>query len=251
MKKFTLFLLILLVGGLSGILSSQFLIPYLGQTPPFSKINWLKQAGGNGTTIINKTEQIIVEESLEVEKAVDKISPSVVGIVSRSKLTSKTKKAGQTFYGTGFITTGDGLILTNDFAAPEGSFDYFISRDNQSLPAEVEKRDAESGLVLLRIKETNLPVVSFGEADGLRLGQKVVLVGADASLNPLLKIVNFGVVRNLVDKSFSVSIVEKNDNLTGAPIINIKGEVLGLAEISSSGLTRIISEEQIRKFLGQ
>ena len=119
------------------------------------------------------------------------------------------------------------------------------------MPAEVEKRDAESGLVLLRIKETNLPVVSFGEADGLRLGQKVVLVGADASLNPLLKIVNFGVVRNLVDKSFSVSIVEKNDNLTGAPSINIKGEVLGLAEISSSGLTRIISEEQIRKFLGQ
>lgn len=252
MKKIWFFILVILIGAVSGILSSGFLLPYLSHTSPFDNIGWLKEANNNGTTIINKTEQVVVEEGQALEKSIEKINPSVVGIVSQSKLSSaKTKKASQIIYGTGFIATSDGLILAADSAAPEGNYDYYVSKDNQSVLAQVVKRDINQGLVLLKINETNLPVVSFGEIDSLRLGQRIVLVGADASTNPLQKLVNFGVIRSIANGTFSFSLEKENQNLTGAPLIDIAGDVIGAARIDSAGKIKIVSSETIKNFLGQ
>lgn len=252
MKKIWFFILVVLIGGLAGILSSGFLMPFLSRTSPFENISWLKEANNGGTTIINKTEQVIVEEGQVLENAIEKINPSVVGIVSQSKFSAgKTKKASQVIYGTGFMATGDGLILTASSAAPEGSYNYFISKDNQSVPAQIIKRDADQGLVLIKINETNLPVVSFGETDSLRLGQRIILVGVDALANPLQKLVNFGIIRSLANGIFSFSLEKENQNLTGAPLIDINGDVIGAAQIDSSGKIKVVSSESIKKFLGQ
>lgn len=252
MKKIWFFILVILIGGLAGILSSGFLMPFLSHTAPFDKIGWLKEANNGGTTIINKTEQVIVEEGQALENAIEKVNPSVVGIVSQSKFSAnKTKKAGQTIYGTGFMVTGDGLILAVNSVAPEGNYDYFISKENQSVPAQIIKRDAAQGLVLLKINETNLPVVSFGETDSLRLGQRIVLAGVDASVNPLQRLVNFGIIRNTANGTFSFSLEKESQNLTGAPLIDINGDVIGEAQIDSSGKIKVVSSEAIKKFLGQ
>jgi S1-C subfamily serine protease len=252
MKKIWFFILVILIGGLAGILSSGFLMPFLSRTPLFENISWLKEANNGGTTIINKTEQVIIEEGQVLENAIEKISPSVVGIVSQSKLVAgKTKKASQAIYGTGFMATGDGLILTVSSAAPEGSYDYFISKDNQSVPAQIVKRDTVQGLVLIKINETNLPVVSFGEADSLRLGQRILLIGADALANPMQKLVNFGIIRSLTNGIFSFSLEKESQNLSGAPLIDINGNVIGVAQIDSTGKIKVVSSETIKKFLGQ
>ncbi len=252
MKKIWFFILVILAGAAAGILSSGFLMPYLSHTSLFEDIGWLKEANNGGTTIINKTEQVIIEEGRALENAIDKINPSVVGIVSQSKLLpAKTKKTSQAIYGTGFIATSDGLILTANSAAPEGNYDYYVSKDNQSVLAQVVKRDASQGLVLLKINETNLPVVSFGEINELRLGQRIVLVGADASANPAQKIVNFGIIKSIAAGIFSFSLEKESQNLTGAPLIDVAGDVIGAAQIDSSGKIKVVSSEIIKKFLGQ
>lgn len=252
MKKIQLFILIILVGGLAGILASQFLMPYLAHTSPFEKISWLKKAGNGGTTIINKTEQLIIEDSQASEKAIEKINPSVVGIMTSAKLLAgKTKKPGQPIYGTGFIITGDGMILAPNSAAPQGNYDYFISRDNQSVLAEVVKRDEKEGMVLLKIKETNLPVVSFGRTENLRLGQEIILVGVDSSVSSLLRNIKKGVIEKIKEGIFYSSIEKAGQNLNGAPFINISGEVIGLSQIDSAGKVSVVSIEEIKKFLGQ
>lgn len=252
MKKIWFFILVILVGAAAGILSSGFLMPYLAYTSLFEKISWLNEANNGGTTIINKTEQVIVEEGQALENAIEKVNPSVVGIVSQSKFSaSKTKKASQAIYGTGFMVTGDGLILAANSAAPEGNYDYFVSKDNQSVPAQIIKRDAGQGLVLLKINETNLPVVSFNEAESLRLGQRIALVGVDASINLLQKLVNSGIIRSIANGTFSFSLEKENQNLTGAPLIDINGDVIGEAQIDSNGKIKVVSSEAIKKFLGQ
>ena len=179
-KKIFCVIYILVIGGIGGVLAGQFLVPYLVNTAPFNKISWIKRAQ-NSTTIINRMEQMVVEESAALEKAVNKNIPSVVGVVTRKKLAGAKKNTVPAFYGSGLFATGDGLVLTVDTAAPEGNFYYFVSRDNQTQPAEIIKRDEKTGLALLKIKDTNLPVVSLGETDNLQLGQRLALLGADAS----------------------------------------------------------------------
>lgn len=247
-KMIPYFVYVLIIGGIGGILAGQFLMPYLANSAPFNKVSWIKRAQ-NSTTIINRTEQMVIEESAALEKAIDKNIPSVVGVVTRKKLASAKKNVTPAFYGSGLFATGDGLVLTVDTSAPEGNFDYFISRDNQTQPAEIIKRDEETGLVLLKIKETNLPVVSLGETNSLRLGQKLALLGADASGDSLIKTANFCVVRNLASNGFAINLSKEDPALTGAAIIDINGEVVGMAEIANSGSVRIISAEEISRFL--
>src|SRR4030042_5534713 len=139
MKKIWAFVLIVLISGISGILASQFLAPYLAHTSPFNQISWLRKVN-NGTTIINRKEEKIIKEDTAIEDAISKINPSVVGVVSKIKLTStKTKKTAvpEAIYGTGFIVTSDGLIIAASSTVPAKNFDYSIVRDNTNLPAEV------------------------------------------------------------------------------------------------------------------
>jgi serine protease Do len=249
MSKFWFFILVVLVGSLSGILASQFLVPYLAHTSPFDQISWLKQAK-DGTTIINKTEQVVVEESTAAEDAINKISPSIVGIIAKSKAgTVKTPVISS--YGTGFIVTSDGMVITDTEQTAEKNYDYSVLKDGQIMPATVVKKDAAAGLVLLKIDQTNLPVVSFADFDSLKLGQKAILVGIDSSVNPIIKFVDAGIIKTLSDKDFSLSMAQESAKASGAPLINIKGEVSAMAQVGSDGIVKIVGAEAIKKFMGQ
>ncbi len=249
MKKLSALLVIVLVGGLSGILASQFLVPYLAHTSPFDQISWLKQIK-DGTTIINKTEQVVIEESTAVEDAINKISPSIVGIIAKSKAgTQKTPAISS--YGTGFIVTSDGMVIADTEQTAEKNYDYSVFKDGQIMPATVVRKDAATGLVLLKIDQTNLPVVSFADFDSLRLGQKAILVGIDSSVNPITKFVDAGLIKTLSDKDFSLSMAQESAKASGAPLINIKGEVSAMAEVGSDGIIKVVTADVIESFLAK
>jgi S1-C subfamily serine protease len=249
MKKFLNLFIIIIIAGLSGVLASQFLPPYLAHTSPFDKISWLKN-NGNGTTIINKSEQIVVVEETAIENAIAQDSPKVVGVSAKSKASSsKSSQAG--FYGTGFIITSDGWILTDSASLTDKNYDFSIIRDGQVLPAAIVKKDSAAGLVLLKINQTNLPVVSFADFDSLRLGQRIMLTAVDASISPVLRFVELGIIRSLGDKSFNINIKKEDLKSSGAPLINVKGEVVGMAQISADGAIKIVPAQVIKDFLGK
>jgi S1-C subfamily serine protease len=246
MKKFLNFLAFLIFAGLAGILSSGFLMPYLSHTSPFDKISWLKNTG-NGTTIINKTEQITVVEETAIESSVAQANPKIVGVIVKNK--SGTSKALQNIYGTGFIITSDGWVLTDNALLADKNHEFSVVKDGQVFPAEVVKKDQALGLVLIKISQTNLPVVSFVDFESLRLGQRVLMSGVDASTSTFARFVEVGFIRSLGDKIFGVSIEKEELVASGAPIFNVKGEVVGMTQVGSDNNLKVVGAEAIKQFL--
>lgn len=248
MRKFSNFILILIVSGLSGILASQFLLPYLANTSPFDKISWLKKIK-DGTTIINKTEKIVITENKALDKAISEASGRVVEIISQrtEKVVAKKKVALEKpeilAKGTGFIVTSDGLIVTAEALIPEATSKILVRSDAKEIQAQLIKKEKNSGLALLRIKETNLPVVSFADGE-LKLGQSVFLIGARTE-NQLVKFVDLSIVKQL--QPLVVDFTTKDIN--GSPLFNIKGEVIGMNLIDSSGQAKVIPLVAIRELL--
>jgi S1-C subfamily serine protease len=233
--------LILIIGGLGGILADQFLLPYLASVSPFSKIQFIDQAG-NGTTIINPTEKITITENEGLEKAIDKIKPTLVLI----KTYQYQKVISQ---GTGFIVTNDGLIVTALDLVPETASQYYILYNNKSLLAELIKKDTEQNLALLKIEENNLPVVSLAKLEEIKLGERVVIVGLEENKEKVLPFVNLGIIRSLNGEILKINLTEENVLANGSPLINIKGEILGLNLVDQKGLIKTIPANIIQKFI--
>ena len=240
-KKVLNLLIIFFLGGLGGVLADNFVLPRLASIPLLSKIGFIRQIG-DGTTIINPTERIIITENTALEDAIDRIAPCLVFIQSFNG----NKLIGQ---GTGFIVTADGLIVTAADNLSAKATSYLVYRNSHSLTAQIVRTDAASGLVLLKIEENNLPVVSFADISQIRLGGRVVLVGARLNNKELGKFVNLGIVRGLGEEALEVNLDESDLLANGGPLINIKGEALGLNLIDNAGFKKTVPSDAIKKFL--
>ena len=240
-KKILDLLIIFFLGGLGGVLADNFILPKLAAVPLFSKIGFIRLAG-SGTTIINPTERITVTENTALEDAIARVTPCLVFIQSFSG----NKLLGQ---GTGFIVTGDGLIITAADNLSAKATSYLVYRNSHSVTAQVVRTDVKSGLALLKIGENNLPVVSFVDSSQVRLGERMVLVGAELNDKELGKFVNLGIVRAITDGALELNLDENESLANGGPLINIKGEVAGLNLVGASGLKKTIPGEMIKKFL--
>ncbi|MEI9967059.1 MAG: hypothetical protein WDN67_05575 [Candidatus Moraniibacteriota bacterium] len=110
LKLFFLGILIFVLGGLGGVIFDRFVLPTLSVSRFFSGTNWLGKLSER-TTIINKTEQVVVREDDSVEKIVAQPATAVVNIVSVSQ--SLAAAASSTVVTrTGVLLTNDGLIVT-------------------------------------------------------------------------------------------------------------------------------------------
>jgi len=241
-KLFNLFL-ILIVGGLGGVLADNLLLPYLATVSPFSKIGFIHRAG-NGTTIINPTERIVITENTAVEEAIDKVNPSLVVVQSYQNKQLINQ-------GTGFIITSDGLIITAaDLISSKTNY-YLIFRDNStSVAAQVIKRDLENNLALLKIEENNLPVVSLVDLEDLHLGQRIISVGLELIEEEINHFVSIGIIRSISDTTLRVNLTEENPLANGSPLVNVKGEIIGLNLVNWQGLVKIVPAERIKEFIG-
>lgn len=241
-KKILNLIVILLIGGLGGVLADNILLPRLAAVPFFSNIGFIRNAS-NGTTIINPTEKVIITESVALEEAIEKISPSLVFVqgFSGNQLVS---------YGTGFIATSDGLIITAlDNTSPRAD-SYRVFRNNHSVSAQRIKTDQKNNLALLKVEEGNLPVVSLLEPDKLHLGERVILVGAKVISQQISRFVNLGIIRSVSQDGLETNITEGDVLSNGGPLINVKAEVIGLNLVNQKGEVKIVSSQVIKEFLG-
>ncbi|MFC1700747.1 S1C family serine protease [Patescibacteria group bacterium] len=234
-------IIILIIGGLGGIIADYFILPYLAEFPIFSQIEFI-QRSKSGTTIINKTEEIVITENIAVEEAVHKIN-SCLTVVQLYKNNELIKQ------GSGIIVTNDGLIVTATDLVLSGKYRYsVVLSDGTSIDGEVIKRDLNNNLALIKIQLSNLPVVAFEGLDSLRLGQRIILLGAQIIDNVFYRFVNVGTVRGIGSKILSINLDEKNSSANGGPLINIKGEVIGLNIVGEDGLVRTIPSDIISEF---
>jgi S1-C subfamily serine protease len=241
-QKILKLIIILLFGGLGGVLADQFFLPYLADIPPFSKIEFIRQAK-NGTTIVNKTEKVIITENTALEEAIRQVSPSVVAIQAR--VNKKVIRQG-----TGFIIFSDGLVMTAGDLVLEQADQYLVIQEGISWPAQVLKKDLKNNLALLKIEATNLPVVSMANLEELSLGERIILMGLEIQNDNLYRFINIGTIRGIKKEILLVNLSEENPLANGGPLINIKGQVIGLNLVNQQGLVKIVPTNKIKELIG-
>ena len=241
-KKIINIVLILIIGGFGGISADQFLLPYLSTIPFFAQFEFIKQTG-NRTTIINPTEKIIITENIAIEGAVEKISPCLVLIQSYQNKNLISQ-------GTGFLITSDGFLITSGDIASLKATQYLVFRNSHSSAAKLIKKDLENNLALFQIEDKNLPVVSMVSLENIKLGERVILIGVELIGSELNKFINLGIIRSINNQTLTLNISEENILAKGSPLVNIKGEVIGLNLVDYKGLLRTISVDKLNKFVG-
>ena len=151
--------------------------------------------------------------------------------------------------GSGFIATSDGLIASA-YNLVDGKFDQIVvSHADWQSEATVEKKDAKTGLVLLKIERNNLPVVAMADLQQLQIGQRIILIGLEKEIegNNFYKFVNIGYIRGIKDSILAVNLEEENLLANGGPLIDIKGQVIGLNLIGNKGLVKTIPTDKIKQ----
>ena len=141
--------------------------------------------------------------------------------------------------GSGFIIDADGSILTNHHVVDRAARITVKLSDGRTMRARLIGSDPDTDIALIKVDgETGLPVAPLGDSSTLRMGEWVCAIG-----NPLgyEHTVTVGVVSFLGRKLFDMSLdnyiqtdAAINFGNSGGPLLNARGEVIGInAAISS------------------
>jgi serine protease Do len=141
--------------------------------------------------------------------------------------------------GTGFIIDPDGYILTNHHVIADSSRISVRLTDGRTLRARRIGSDPDTDIALIKVESAGpLPHAALGDSDDLRVGEWVLAIG-----NPLAyeHTVTVGVISYIGRKLFDTSLdryiqtdAAINFGNSGGPLINSRGEVIGInAAISS------------------
>jgi serine protease Do len=147
--------------------------------------------------------------------------------------------------GSGFIINADGSILTNHHVIEHAERITVKLADGRSFRAHVVGSDPETDIALIKIdpEGDDLPVAPLGDSDTLRMGEWVCAIG-----NPLSyeHTVTVGVVSYLGRRIFDASLDDYiqtdaaiNYGNSGGPLINTRGEVIGINSAISSKANNI------------
>jgi serine protease Do len=134
--------------------------------------------------------------------------------------------------GSGFIISADGYILTNAHVVESADEITVRLTDKREYKAKVIGLDKRTDLGVIRIEASSLPVVRFGDANKLKVGEWVVAIGSPFGFD---NSVTCGIVsakgRSLPQENFVPFIqtdVAINPGNSGGPLFNMRGEVVGI-----------------------
>lgn len=132
--------------------------------------------------------------------------------------------------GSGFIVSADGYIMSNAHVVDGAEQVYVRLTDKREFKAKVIGADKRTDVALLKIEASGLPNVRFGDVGRLRVGEWVIAIGSPFNLD---NTVTAGIVsakaRDTGDMvPFIQTDVAINPGNSGGPLINLRGEVVGI-----------------------
>lgn len=154
----------------------------------------------------------------------------------RQKGTEKREVGG----GSGFILTHDGLVMTNRHVVEDQQAEYTVlTNDGEKLPARALARHPVLDLAMLKVDRQNLPILPLGDSEKTDIGQSVIAIGN--ALGEFRNTVSVGVISGLRrtitagdgNSSEELENVIQTDAAinrgnSGGPLLNLKGEVIGI-----------------------
>ena len=132
--------------------------------------------------------------------------------------------------GSGFILTADGFVMTNAHVV-EGADEVIVTlTDKREFKAKIIGADKRSDVAVVKIEATGLPAVKIGDVTRLKVGEWVMAIGSPFGLE---NTVTAGIVsakqRDTGDYlPFIQTDVAINPGNSGGPLLNMRGEVIGI-----------------------
>jgi len=132
--------------------------------------------------------------------------------------------------GSGFILSGDGFIMTNAHVVEDADELIVTLPDKREFKAKVVGADKRTDVAVVKIDATGLPAVRIGDVSRLKVGEWVMAIGSPFGLE---NTVTAGIVsakqRDTGDYlPFIQTDVAINPGNSGGPLINMRGEVVGI-----------------------
>ena len=154
--------------------------------------------------------------------------------------------------GSGFFVSPDGFLITNKHVVEDIDAEYsIIMNDGRKLKARVLARDPLNDMAVLKADGSDFPIVPFGDSDSAKVGHTVIVIGN--ALGEFQNTVSVGVVsglRRTITASGSKSGPEElaevmqtdaaiNPGNSGGPVLNLRGEAVGLSVAMAAGAENI------------
>ncbi|MFO7143769.1 serine protease [Arthrospira sp. PCC 8006] len=230
-------------------------IPETRSQPRVNAPNWFNNSFNPSP---DQTSNFIVE-------AVDKVGPAVVRInasrrVSRDRFDDSLPRdffgglgpprgmrppsdRFEEGTGSGFILSPDGHILTNSHVVEGTDTVQVILKDGRRYDGRVLGTDSVTDVAVIKIDATDLPIVTIGNSETLSPGEWAIAIGNPLGLD---NSVTVGIISATGRSSTDVGVPDKrigfiqtdaaiNPGNSGGPLLNAKGEVIGMNTAIISG----------------
>jgi S1-C subfamily serine protease len=206
--------------------------------------------------LANDGNLTVSKQEADIASLTEKVSPSVVSIISSSSQSSRG--AVYQAAGTGMIVSKDGYILTNKHVVEGARAVTVISSTGTTYKdVAVVGTDPLNDIAFLKIPNaSNLPAVELGDSKTVRVGQQVVAIGnalgqynntvTSGIISGLGRPVQAGdeqgkAVENLSDLLQTDAAI--NTGNSGGPLLNLQGQVIGInTAVAADAQNRFVFE---------
>jgi len=185
-------------------------------------------------------------ELFSIADAVAVVKPSVVAIDTEVTVRYFRRSFTQQGAGSGWIISADGYVVTNNHVVAGASSIRVTLDDGRTFQVDPNTvaNDPLNDLAVLKIDAQNLPTAVVGDSTKLRVGDYVVAIGNSLGMGISAKegivsrldvflVTDGQTLDNLVETSAAI-----NPGNSGGPLVNMKGEVIGItsAKVASLGV---------------
>ena len=199
------------------------------------------------TINVNPSKFDTKSEALSATEAYNKVAPAAV-VVSTKSVTQGYFMQTQEVegIGSGFIINEEGYILTN-YHVVKGAQEISVTLSNDvTTTAQIVNYDENQDVAMIKITDENVEIpatVELGDSDALQPGEEVIAIGTPLSTELSSTVtkgiisatsrsvaVESGVTMNLIQTDAAI-----NAGNSGGPLVNTKGEVVGINSSKISG----------------
>lgn len=206
-----------------------------------SAADLVKAIGGDGKYDA-KTGTYQYKGNEAVPKVIEKVSPSVVGIIGKADEGQEgiTTDRYNLAHGTGVIIRSNGWIVTNAHVVDGLSNAVVVTTDGNTYKITKTYSDPLSDLALIKINAKSLKPATFAKASQTSVGETVIAIGTPISFS-LRNSATVGVISGLnrgVEATYRLIQTDTaiNPGNSGGPLVNLKGEVVGINSMKFSAV---------------